>query len=197
MFLPFRRGASCGVVLVFGFVCLFGAFRFCGSGLGAFPCFVSGLLALPLCGAAPTFLCMPQRKVGKRKRLKPLLLSGVRGLLRVVVHLESVFVHLHTPVTRASYFRRRCARRRAVRKTTRYVSTPAFHSETTVCHCISLSIGTATSVAAHALSLEVGVGCMTAEARRRGEADGPRRLEPKPLVSHADPSATHAVRSGS
>src|SRR5260370_24835477 len=54
---------------------------------------------------------MPQRKVGKRKRLKPLILSGHRGLLRVVVHLESVFVHLHSPVTRASYFRRRCARR--------------------------------------------------------------------------------------
>ena len=52
---------------------------------------------------------MPQRKVGKRKRLKPLLLSGARSLHRVVVHLESVFVHLHTPVTRASFFRRRCA----------------------------------------------------------------------------------------
>ncbi|MFL9869160.1 hypothetical protein PQR67_33745, partial [Paraburkholderia fungorum] len=25
----------------------------------AFPCFLSGLLALPLCGAAPTFLCLP------------------------------------------------------------------------------------------------------------------------------------------
>jgi hypothetical protein len=42
----------------------------------AFPCFLIGLLALPLCGAAPTFLCPtgttfgspPQRKVGKRKR---------------------------------------------------------------------------------------------------------------------------------
>jgi hypothetical protein len=29
-----------------------------------------GLLVLPLCGAAPTFLCQPQRKVGKRKRLQ-------------------------------------------------------------------------------------------------------------------------------
>src|SRR5260370_34933905 len=67
---------------------------------------------------------MPQRKVGKRKRLKPLMLSGVRGLLRVVVHLESVFVHLHMLVTRASYFRRRCARRRVPLKTTRYVLTP-------------------------------------------------------------------------
>ena len=71
-------------------------FEFFSPGLafGAFPCFVSGLLALPLCGAAPTFLCMPQRKVGKRKRLKPLMLSGSRGLLRVVVHLESVFSHI-------------------------------------------------------------------------------------------------------
>ncbi len=82
----------------------------------AFPCFVSGLLVLPLCGAAPTFLCLPQRKVGKRKRLKPLLLSGDRGLYRVVVHLESVFVPLHAPVTRVSYFQRRCARRSVVQK---------------------------------------------------------------------------------
>ncbi|MFL6646067.1 MAG: hypothetical protein ACJ8GM_17395, partial [Paraburkholderia fungorum] len=55
-----------------GFWGLFAVFVVCsGVGLLAFPCFVSGLLALPLCGAAPTFLCLPQRKVGKRKRLKP------------------------------------------------------------------------------------------------------------------------------
>ncbi|MFM0032977.1 hypothetical protein PQR70_43060, partial [Paraburkholderia madseniana] len=47
------------------------------------------------------------------------MLSGACGLLRVVVHLESVFVHRHTPVTRASFFRRRCARRRVLLKTTR------------------------------------------------------------------------------
>jgi hypothetical protein len=29
---------------------------------GAFPCFVCGLLALPLCGAAPTFLCRRKEK---------------------------------------------------------------------------------------------------------------------------------------
>jgi len=51
-----------------------------GVGLLAFPCFVSGLLALPLCGAAPTFLCRPQRKVGKRKRLTPLILKRVPWL---------------------------------------------------------------------------------------------------------------------
>src|ERR1700761_8465571 len=34
------------------------------------PLFAFGLFALPLCGAAPTFLCLPQRKVGKRKRLQ-------------------------------------------------------------------------------------------------------------------------------
>jgi len=28
----------------------------------AFPCFASGLLALPLCGAAPTFLCRRKEK---------------------------------------------------------------------------------------------------------------------------------------
>ena len=71
------------------------AAAFCScSGFGAFSCFVSGLLVLPLCGAAPTFLCLPQRKVGKRKRLKPLMLSGHRSLLRVVVRLESVFSHI-------------------------------------------------------------------------------------------------------
>jgi hypothetical protein len=28
----------------------------------AFPCFLIGLLALPLCGAAPTFLCRRKEK---------------------------------------------------------------------------------------------------------------------------------------
>ncbi|SOE99201.1 hypothetical protein SAMN05446635_7209 [Burkholderia sp. OK233] len=44
------------------------------------------------------------------------MLSGHRGSLQVVVHLESGFVHLHAPVTRASFFRRRCARRSAYLK---------------------------------------------------------------------------------
>ncbi|MDT8836069.1 hypothetical protein ParKJ_01425 [Paraburkholderia fungorum] len=61
-----------------------------GVGLLAFPCFVIGLLALPLCGAAPTFLCLPQRKVGKRKRLTPLAHKRVPRAATVVVHLESV-----------------------------------------------------------------------------------------------------------
>ncbi|MFM0450112.1 hypothetical protein PQR21_06930, partial [Paraburkholderia nemoris] len=47
-----------------------------------------------------------------------------RRSVRVVVHLESVFVPMHALVTRASYFRRRFARRRAVYKTIRYVLTP-------------------------------------------------------------------------
>ena len=38
-----------------------------------------------------------------------------------MVRLESVFVPLHMLVTRASYFRRRCARRRVLLKTTHYV----------------------------------------------------------------------------
>ena len=58
--------------------CLVGAFVSVLRVL-AFPCFASGLLALPLCGAAPTFLCRLQRKVGKRKQLKPLMLSGNRS----------------------------------------------------------------------------------------------------------------------
>src|SRR5258707_10945865 len=43
-------------------VVAFAALFVCALAALAFPCFVSGLLALPLCGAAPTFLCMPQRK---------------------------------------------------------------------------------------------------------------------------------------
>ena len=72
------------------------------------------------------FSLLLQREVGKRKQLKPLILSGHRGLLGVVVHLESVFVPLHRLVTRASYFRRRCARRRALLKTSHYVLCPCF-----------------------------------------------------------------------
>src|SRR5258708_3156672 len=93
---------------------------------------------------------MPQRKVGKRKRLKPLLLSGSHGLLRVVVHLESVFVHLHSPVTRASYFRRRCGRRRVLLKTPRYVLALTPHHRTVARHCTATApivIGTATATA--------------------------------------------------
>ncbi|CAE6770231.1 hypothetical protein R69776_03797 [Paraburkholderia nemoris] len=40
-----------------------------GSGLGAFPCIVSGLLALPLCGAALTFFAAA-KKDKQRKRLE-------------------------------------------------------------------------------------------------------------------------------
>src|SRR5579859_1405998 len=75
------------------------------------------------------------------------MLSGHRGLLRVVVHLESGFVHLHTPVTRASYFRRRCARRRVLH-TPRYVLTLASRYRTVARHCTTTAaivIGTATA----------------------------------------------------
>jgi hypothetical protein len=37
---------------------------------------------------------------------------------------------------------------------------------------------------------------MSAEAFRRGEADGSPAPKRSPTVSLADPSATHAVRSG-
>ena len=59
----------------------------------AFPRIDIGLLELPLCGAAPTFLCLPQRKVGKRKRLEPPA-KRVPRAVAVVVHLESVFSHI-------------------------------------------------------------------------------------------------------
>jgi hypothetical protein len=38
----------------------------------AFPCFVIGLLASPLCGAAPTFFAAA-KKVGKESGLQPLV----------------------------------------------------------------------------------------------------------------------------
>jgi hypothetical protein len=60
----------------------------------AFPCFAIGLFALPLCGAALTSLCRPQREVSKRKRLTPLILKWVPRAATVVVHLESVPPHI-------------------------------------------------------------------------------------------------------
>src|SRR6266705_1869601 len=87
-----------------------GALCLCAYGL-AFPCFDIGLLAFPLCGGAPTFLCLPQRKVGKRKRLKPPALTrvpwlgGGSGASGICVLAHSALV------TRQSYFRRRFARR--------------------------------------------------------------------------------------
>ncbi|KAA1012403.1 hypothetical protein FVF58_10970 [Paraburkholderia panacisoli] len=78
----------------------------------ASPCFHVGLLALPLCGAALTFFAVA-KKVSKESGFTPLILkrvpwlgggSGASGI-RVPAHSASV--------TRQSFFRRRCARRRA------------------------------------------------------------------------------------
>ncbi|RKE25320.1 hypothetical protein B0G76_6847 [Paraburkholderia sp. BL23I1N1] len=124
-FLPFRRdlffGFGFGVFCLWWVCCCcsFGrvAFGFCLPGALAFPCFLIGLLASPLCGAAPTFLCLPQRKVGKRKRLTPLAhkrvpwLGGGSGASGICVLAHSALV------TKPSYFRRRCARRRAFHRT--------------------------------------------------------------------------------
>ncbi|NVH74424.1 hypothetical protein FSB08_18175 [Paraburkholderia sp. JPY432] len=55
----------------------------------AFPCWLVGLLALPLCGAAPTFFAAA-KKVGKEDSSNRQLISGSPGLGGVVVHLESV-----------------------------------------------------------------------------------------------------------
>jgi hypothetical protein len=41
---------------------IFFCFFACLAGVGAFSCFAFGLLALPLCGAAPTFLCLAKEK---------------------------------------------------------------------------------------------------------------------------------------
>ncbi len=59
----------------------------------AFPCCVIGLLALPLCGAAPTFFAAA-KKVGKEDSSNRKFLSGSPGPHEVVVHLESVPPHI-------------------------------------------------------------------------------------------------------
>jgi hypothetical protein len=59
----------------------------------AFPCFVIGLLASPLCGAALTFFAAA-KKAKQRKRLNPPAHKRVPRTAAVVVHLESVFSHI-------------------------------------------------------------------------------------------------------
>ncbi|MGF6409053.1 hypothetical protein [Paraburkholderia sp. MM5482-R1] len=72
---------------------VFGVFFVVVLAFLAFPCFVIGLLALPLCGAAPTFFAAA-KKVGKEDSSNRQLLSGSLGLHEVVVHLESVLPHI-------------------------------------------------------------------------------------------------------
>jgi hypothetical protein len=59
----------------------------------AFSCCVSGLLALPLCGAALTFFAAA-KKDKQRKRLTPPAHKRVPRTATVVVHLESVLSHI-------------------------------------------------------------------------------------------------------
>jgi hypothetical protein len=65
-------GGSC-CCRVLGFCCV------CGGSLLAFPCFRSGLLALPLCGAALTFFAAA-KKVSKESGLTPPALKRVPWL---------------------------------------------------------------------------------------------------------------------
>jgi hypothetical protein len=64
----------------------------CWAGFLAFSCFVIGLLALPLCGAALTFFAAA-KKVSKESGLKPPAHKRVPRTVVLVVHLESVFSH--------------------------------------------------------------------------------------------------------
>ncbi|MBC8745437.1 hypothetical protein F6X42_01950 [Paraburkholderia sp. WC7.3b] len=81
----------------------------------AFPCFVVGLLALPLCGAAPTFFAAA-KKVGKEDSFKPPAhkrvprSAGGSGASGIRAPAHSALV------TTQSSFRRRCARRNPVPK---------------------------------------------------------------------------------
>jgi hypothetical protein len=65
---------------------------FCFGSL-AFPWCVSGLLALPLCGAALTFFAAA-KKVSKESGFTPQAHKRVPRAATVVVHLESVFPHI-------------------------------------------------------------------------------------------------------
>ena len=122
---------------------------------------------MPLCGAALTFFAAA-KKDKQRKRLKPLMLSGHRSLLGVVVRLESVFVPLHVLVTRASYFRRRCARRRVLHKTSLCVSSPTPRRRGVARHCtaVTISIPIATPTADANVTV-AGIGPGWSEAGRR------------------------------
>ena len=64
-----------------------------GAWVLAFPCFLSGLLALPLCGAALTFFAAA-KKVSKESGLTPLIIKRVPRAVTVVAHLESVLSHI-------------------------------------------------------------------------------------------------------
>src|ERR1700760_17516 len=69
------------------------------------PRYVFAAHALPLCGAAPTFLCRLQRKVGKRKQLTPSRLTenreGLGPHVRQTVCSLSRHPHLTSGVLRS------------------------------------------------------------------------------------------------
>src|ERR1700760_4425086 len=85
-FLPARRVLAVCLGLWRFLVWLFGLSL---PGFLAFPCCVSGLLALPLCGAALTFFAAA-KKVSKESGLPPPAYKWVPRAVAVVVHLESV-----------------------------------------------------------------------------------------------------------
>src|SRR6266702_7874475 len=76
----------------------FGFFAFdvgvvlCAYGVGL-SLFSYWFISVPPVRGAPTFLCLPQRKVGKRKRLYTASAKRVPRAVTVVEHLESVFSH--------------------------------------------------------------------------------------------------------
>ncbi|CAE6801057.1 hypothetical protein R20943_05235 [Paraburkholderia aspalathi] len=67
---------------------------------------------------------------------------------------------MHRLVTRASYFRRRCARRRAAHKTTHYVLTPTPRQQVVARPCIATVA--VTVIAGHRQTFEVGVSGVSA-----------------------------------
>jgi hypothetical protein len=82
------------VPMALAFAWLFACAALFGCALTAlaFPCFLIGLLASPLCGAALTFFAAA-KKDKQRKRLAPPA-KRVPRAVAVVVHLESVPSHI-------------------------------------------------------------------------------------------------------
>ena len=78
-------------------------------------------ISVPPVRGGTYFSLPPQRKVGKRKRLKPLVLKRV-SWLGGGSGASGICALAHSAlVTRQSYFRRRCARRAVLQKTARRI----------------------------------------------------------------------------
>ncbi|MGF6752709.1 hypothetical protein P3T16_000092 [Paraburkholderia sp. GAS42] len=158
----------------------------------AFPCIHVGLLASPLCGAAPTFLCPCQRKVGKRKAPKCQFfrVCRFRGMAPHEVSPPPLTQHgsAHETVPRTAHFvtkdsstRLRVASPSGITFTSRHVTPP-----TALLPRGRLRTGRPDRFRRRPL----------APSSSRRDARVRRSELTQPCRGLANPSATHAVRSG-